>query len=103
VHSGEGLLELNEGAAVCLGRVEPAISLGDLEEHLLRLVEQQVLLPPDAGLALQDRRPLDLGELLGDLPVDSAAEAQLVTLALVHEMEPPGVAALVDPITMCHS
>jgi hypothetical protein len=49
-------------------------------------------LAPDGGA-------LPLGQLAGDGPVDPLPDTHHVAPALVHEVEPPRLAALVDAVT----
>src|SRR2546428_11901809 len=94
--AGEGL----EALAIRPHGAPALVRLGPLHELILRLVEAEILpLPADAGFALEDPGTLHAVYLPRDGPVDTLADPDHVTLALVHEVEPPGVAAKVDAIT----
>jgi hypothetical protein len=71
------------------------------EEQLSGLVDREVrpLGPADAGFALEDARALHARDLAGHRPVDRLPDADDVALALVDEVEIPGLASEVDPVT----
>src|SRR6266581_6013964 len=96
-----GLEALQDGLVVARGarlpvRLRPGAELfyGIVEEGVLALRRAA-----DAGLRLEDRRTLDLGELAGNGPRDVLPEAHDVALAAVRKVEPPGLTALVDAVT----
>jgi len=96
----EAPLELRETLGVAPRRSGTLLRPGHGKEFVGGLVEDDVLsLPPDACLALENGGALHARNLAGGRPVDPLADPDHVPLALVHEVEPPGLAALVDAIT----
>src|SRR5262249_46347174 len=65
----------------------PLVGGGPGEEFVGGRIEGQVfpLWPADAGLAFQDRGPLDARQLPSDRPIDAPSEADLMAAALVDE------------------
>src|SRR5262249_51519445 len=75
------------------------VGLRPLHELVLGLVEAYVLsLPANAGRALEDLRALHGGNFARDSPDDALPYPHRVTRAMVHEVDPPVIAAQVDAV-----
>src|SRR5262249_20878143 len=100
----EALREPAQAFLVGFHRARLLARCGPGLELLPGLVEAQVLrLLPDAELALEDRRPLHLGQLEGHAARDTLAEPLPVPNAVDRTVEVPGLPPQIECVTSsCH-